>query len=277
MKHPSSPIVSAQWLYENINHPNIIVLDASIYADHSKKFIEFQDSIPGTLFIDLRKDFVDTTNELPNAFPSEEQFEKNCQKMGIKNENTVIIYDNRGIYTSPRAWYLFKSMGHQNVFVLNGGLPAYKAQGFILDSLKTKSEKQSNYKSAFNPSTVKSYNQIVELLSDRHYCIIDARSSGRFTGNEAEPRPEIKSGCIKNSINLPYVKVLKNGFYRSKDELNELISSLNIHNKELIFSCGSGITACIILLAAEIVNDNPKSLFDGSWTEWATRQKLFKA
>jgi len=274
MKNPSSPIVSAQWLKEHISNPNLIVLDASIYADHSKPFLEFQKAIPGALFFDLRKDFVDTSQHLPNTFPSAQQFEKNCRKLGLNNDNIVVIYDNRGIYTSPRAWFLFKSMGHKNVFVLDGGLPAYQSKGDDLSLLQTSSNNQSNFKSAFHSAKVKSYDEIRKLADNKNFCIIDARSAGRFLGTEEEPRPEIKSGHINNSCNLPYTKVLKNGFYRSKDELVDLFNALNTDKKELIFTCGSGITACIILLAAEIVNDNSKSLYDGSWTEWATKQKL---
>ncbi|MFK8037654.1 MAG: sulfurtransferase [Crocinitomicaceae bacterium] len=269
------PIVSAEWLNNNLNESKLIILDASIYADRSENFIIDQISIPNAILFDLRKDFIDDTSKFPNTIPSAEKFEKNCQKLGINKESTIITYDNRGVFTSPRAWWLFKSMGHESVYVLNGGLPAWRKEDFQLSNLKTKGNIEGDFKVQYQRGNIQKYKDMLAISENNSYCIIDARSEDRFNGVEAEPRPALKSGHIKNSGNLPYSKVLKNGFYRTKEELTILFSKLDVENKKLVFSCGSGITACIILLAAELVLDNEKSIYDGSWTEWATNQQLF--
>lgn len=274
MTTPDIPLVSAEWLNDNLNKNELIILDASTYADRSESFIQDQESVPNALLFDLRKDFVDTSSSFPNTIPPVLQFEKNCRKLGINNKSTIVIYDNKGIYLSPRAWWLFKSMGHESVFVLNGGLPAWKKKVYQLSCLKVKNSSEGNFTANYQAHRIQFYEDILNHQKDTSYCIIDARSEDRFDGTGLEPRPELKSGHIKNSYNLYYKKVLKYGFYKSKEDIKVLFSQLGLQNKKIIFSCGSGITACIILLAAELVLDNPKSVYDGSWTEWATNQNL---
>ncbi len=277
MKLPDTPLVSVKWLNNNLAEPNLIIIDASIYADRSEKFIEYQESVPGTLFFDLRKDFVNIESKFPNTVPQVEQFEKNSQKLGIKNDSVIVVYDNRGIYTSPRVWWLYKLMGHQSVFILNGGLPAWKKEGFTLSFLKTKNAYEGDFKASPKLEKIALYETIIDTFENNHYCIIDARSKGRFNGTEPEPRSEIKSGHIEHSYNLPYTSVLKNGFFKSDEELKALFSQFDFKDKDLIFTCGSGITACIIMFAAELILSNKKAVYDGSWTEWAFKQELFTA
>jgi len=260
------PIVSATWLFNHLNDPDLIILDASQKTASG----DFNNSrIKGARHFDLNNEFRDTSNELPNTFPSAEQFEKNCRKLGINRSSKIVVYDNLGIYLSPRVWWMFKTMGHQNVAVLNGGLPEWIRLGYTSVSEKGNNVLPGDFQSKFNPEMLKDYNFISSNISLQESVLIDARSAGRFEGIAPEPREGLPSGHIPGSINLPYTAVLKNGKFKPKEDLVELFNTLNIEEKSLVFSCGSGITACIILLASELVVDNKKSVYDGSWTEWA--------
>ncbi len=166
-------------------------------------------------------------------------------------------------------------MGHQNVSVLNGGLPEWEAKGFAIEDIAVKEYAHGNFKVNYDTGSFSDFDFITTKTITQISQVIDARSNGRFSGTANEPRKELQSGCILNSSNLPYTAVLNNGKYKSNDELNTLFHDLDLKNKPLVFSCGSGITACIILLAAKQVLTNTMSVYDGSWTEWAIKNELF--
>ncbi len=183
------------------------------------------------------------------------------------------MYDNLGIYSSPRVWWMFKTMGHQNVYVLNGGLPDWIENKYPTEEKQPQQYELGSFKAQFNSEKVKNYNFIKNNLNNERQLVIDARSSGRFNGTAPEPREGLRSGSIPNSVNIPFGDVLENGKYKSKEELKTIFSKINPENKALIYSCGSGLTACIILLAGELLLPNKTSVYDGSWTEWAQIEK----
>ena len=190
--------------------------------------------------------------------------------MGINQNSKIVVYDNLGIYTSPRVWWMFKTMGHQEVAVLNGGLPEWVKKGYATTSIQQNTYKKGNFKATLNSDVVLNFEAMQSCSTNREAIIFDARSKGRFEGTAPEPRAGLRSGSIPNSLNLPWKEVLKNGKFKSKKALKEIFSKIK-KEESMVFSCGSGLTACIILLAAELVNDNPKRVYDGSWTEWAQR------
>ena len=271
----TNPLVSVEWLHATIENEHIVILDASLkkVGDTSK---ENSVSIPSTRFFDIKNKFSNTNSDFPNTIPSAKQFEKECQKLGINNNSKVIIYDTIGIYSSPRAWWLFKTMGHNEVYVLNGGLPAWIRKGYKTVTKQPKEFKLGNFKASYNASNVKSYKQILNNISEEQFLLVDARSEGRFNGTTEEPRKSLQSGHIPNSINISYQTVLIDGMYKSNSALRTLFSKKNIDSKKVVFSCGSGITACIVMLAYVLIFENELCLYDGSWTEWATLQKLTK-
>ncbi|MCL4109520.1 UNVERIFIED_CONTAM: hypothetical protein GTU68_038915 [Idotea baltica] len=197
-------------------------------------------------------------------------FQQEARLLGVNNESTIIIYDNMGIYSSPRVWYMFKSMGHENVHVLDGGLPAWIKEENDVEKIKEETYDIGNFTAVFDKGSTRSTFDILQNIDTRKAQLIDARSEGRFNGTAPEPRAELKSGHIKGSLNIPFTKVLSEGKYKSKEELKDLFNP----DKPMIFTCGSGLTACIVLLGAEIANDSPKSVYDGSWTEWALTHNL---
>lgn len=264
-----STVVSSQWLNTHFQDEDIVILDASEKENKSDLKTEYPDlQIVGARYFDTKNTFRDKSNPIPNMLPKPPDFESECRKLGIKTDSRIVIYDNLGVYNSPRVWWMFKVMGHKSVAVLDGGLPDWVNSGYKTESIKDNSARDGNFVSNFQPHLVKVAAEVLDNVSSKNCTVIDARSSGRFHGTSPEPRADLKGGHIPNSINLPFSEVLRNGKFIAKDDLRTVVSKLNISNKPLIFSCGSGITACIILLAMELVNSNPKSIYDGSWSEW---------
>lgn len=255
----------------------LIILDCTIpKVTATKDQSKTKQVIPGALFLDLKKKFSKQASQFPNTIPSKEQFEAECRKLGINKDSRVIVYDDLGIYSSPRAWWLFKVFGFDNVQVLNGGLPEWIGSNLsTVDSYSAVST-EGNFEVKFNPDYVFLYEQIKQNSISKDFCILDARSEGRFNATAPDPRPDLESGNIPNSINLPYSKVLDGNKMKSVKELLLIFEELNLNDKELIFSCGSGITACIILLAHHICFKSELNVYDGSWTEWATLSGLTK-
>lgn len=262
--------VSTQWLKENLNNPDLIILDASQLGNKAGLTAQIENiKIKSARIFDIKNKFSDTNSEFPNTLLSEKAFEMACQQIGINQNSKIVVYDNLGIYTSPRVWWMFKTMGHNNIAVLDGGFPAWIAQGNETEEIKSSNYQKGNFKAQFNSPKAKDYAAIKNNLRTQQALVIDARSEGRFKGITPEPRADLRGGNIPQSINIPFQEVLENGYFKSKASLTEVFSHLNT-NQPLIFSCGSGITACIILMAYEMVMGNETAVYDGSWTEWAT-------
>jgi thiosulfate/3-mercaptopyruvate sulfurtransferase len=165
-------------------------------------------------------------------------------------------------------------MGHKKVMVLNGGLPAWQAAGGATEAFQENPAQAGTFTAQLQLDQIQYTDAMLENTKQARAQVLDARSAGRFVGTEPEPRAGLSSGHIPGSKSLPFTKVLKDGKFKSKEELQEIFKALELDEKPLVFSCGSGITACISLLAAEQVLDHPKSVYDGSWTEWATTEGL---
>jgi len=265
-----TPTVSIEWLVTHLNHPNLVLLDATKTKVGQKELSEEAKTkrIPRSRIFDLQNIFKDQEATLPNTMPSPEYFESEAQKIGINNDSIIVVYDHHGIYSSPRAWWIFKTMGHQNVAVLDGGFPAWKNANLPIAIQADYDGEKGNFKTDYQPNLIKSATEVLESLEQEEVTILDARSEGRFNGTAPEPRAHLKSGHIPGSQNLPSGKIIKDGKLLPKTELKEIYAALNLENKEVIFSCGSGMTACVIALGAEIAGHHSKAIFDGSWTEW---------
>lgn len=271
-----NPLVSVKWLSENLTNPDLIILDASTKNNKSNLSTEFPDiQIKNSIPFNMETTFLDKESKLPNMMPDAEIFTKESQKLGINKDSIIVIYDNLGIYTSPRAWWMFKSMGHKNVSVLDGGLPAWKKAALPTESIEVVNIlKPGDFVAHYQPNLVKDSNAILKNIEQKDFLVIDARSENRFSGSMPEPRAEMASGHIPNSINLPYSLVLEQGEMKSKKELEDVFKKLQLTDESLVFTCGSGVTACIILLASELIMENNKALFDGSWSEWGQLNKF---
>lgn len=263
-------LVSFQWLSEHLEDENLILLYTTLIA--KKETIPANQEnlkIKGARFFDLKETFSDQDSDLPNTFPNEFQFQEECRKLGINKNSTIVVYDTLGIYSSPRAWFLFKSMGHEQVYVLNGGLQEWIKSGFPTVNKKKKQFELGNFEAKFQPKFLTDFQGIKRNLETNTAQVIDARSELRFLGKAPEPREGLRSGNIPNSCNLHYASLLEGGKYKSVEELKKCFIPFE-NEKELIFSCGSGITACILFLAASEFLNAKLSVYDGSWTEWGS-------
>ncbi|CAL2092378.1 thiosulfate/3-mercaptopyruvate sulfurtransferase [Tenacibaculum sp. 190524A05c] len=270
----SSPVVTVEWLHKNIDAENLVLLDATIKKVGSSEESSEKVQISGAINFDLKGVFLNKEGEFPNTVPTSEHFENEVQNLGINNDSCVIIYDDLGVYSSPRAWFLFRLFGITNVAVLNGGLPKWKDNGYKVVPPNEMNLNKGNFKIKEISGKVVDFNVVSENINSQEFCVADARSNDRFLAKVPEPRKDLKGGHIPNSLSLPYTEVQHNGEMKSQDELQEIFNSINTNSKNYIFTCGSGITACILALALEITGNTNYSVYDGSWTEWASIPNL---
>ncbi len=266
----TSPLVSVSWLSTHRDHPDLMILDATIKKVAANTLETYTNlAIKNTRFFDIKGTFSDTSTNIPNMLPSPEVFSEACKVLGINSNHTIIVYDKLGIYSSARVWWMFTSMGHKNVAVLDGGLPAWKNANLPCEEIHNqKTFQRGNFEANYNPKLVVNAAIVHDSILDKNTLILDARSPGRFKAEEPEPRESLKGGHIPNAMNLHYTKLLRDGKMLPIQELKEIFSDYTMEHKKLIFTCGSGITACIIMLAATLCGYKNMSIYDGSWSEW---------
>lgn len=278
----SSPLVTCQWLQENLDNDNLVLIDASMATVIGKEPIVYDQPvcIPGSYQVDLEGRLCDTESSQPHAFPTENQVTEEARRLGITSESLVVVYDNQGIYSAPRAWWIFRAMGVKHVFVLDGGLPQWLAEGREVVSAPVANAAMSgSFVANFDHSRVRGWAYVLNHLENEQVTVIDARSRERFLAQAPEPRPGVRAGHIPNSHNLPFANVLEGDRFKPVSELKAIFSEhaptlQSANEQQMVFSCGSGITACIILLAAELAGYDYLSLYDGSWSEWGRDASL---
>jgi len=263
-------LVSVKWLHNHLNDDNLLIFDASMnkVTSNANEVEVFQ--IQNTQYFDIKHVFSDTNAPFPNTVPLQEQFTKEAQRLGVNNDSIIVVYDDKGIYSSARAWYLFKAFGFKNVAVLDGGLPEWIANGYKVENKKSNSRSNGNFVAHFNPKAFKFFKDIQESSKNKNHLIIDARSENRFKGLAPEPRKGLRSGNIPNSVNIPFPELLDGNCFKSEGNIAKEFDKVNALNQHLVFSCGSGITACILALGAELIDKNDVSVYDGSWTEYGS-------
>lgn len=267
---------------------NIVILDASIPPVGKMSMPEAcwpKVSLPNAKRFDINGDFRDPNGEYSHMMATSEQFNQAASKHGISDDENIVIYDCFGIFSSPRAWWMFKAMGHKNVAVLDGGLPAWLAsnKGAELrvsdNSDAPKSEHIAReYNGRLNESYFINWQSVQAAIDQEGFSIVDARAALRFSGEAPEPREGMRSGHIPSAISLPYSELLASeNMFKPKEQLKAVFAKHldNVDGEHnYIFSCGSGVTACVIALAADIIGLKNLSVYDGSWSEWGSRAEL---
>ncbi|WP_169568796.1 3-mercaptopyruvate sulfurtransferase [Sneathiella limimaris] len=274
--NPTS-LVSTEWLSQNISSPDIRIVDASWYmpGENRDPKAEFEAAhIPGAVFFDI-DDIADTDSSLPHMIPAPEKFSSKLRKLGLGDGNRIIVYDGSGIRSAARAWWMIRLFGHDDVSILDGGLPKWQAEGRAIDDLPTKPIER-HFTSRINNLLVKEKDQVLANIDSQKAQVLDARSKGRFEGTEAEPREGLRGGRIPGSYNLPFNDLLTSeGTLKSADELKAAYEASGIDlKKPVITSCGSGITACVLAFGLHMLGHRDVAVFDGSWTEWALDETL---
>ena len=265
-------LVGTNWLEEKIN--NVKIIDCSWHMPQAKRdgFEEYtKEHIPNAIFFDLDKNSkIDT--DLPHMLTDSNSWEKSMSNMGIENKDEIVIYDNSDVISSCRCWYNLIYFGHDPklVHVLDGGLKKWKKENKTTNNKKVITE-TTVYSCKENTELVKNKKQIDENIDKNDFNIVDARSKERFEGKVAEPRKGLRSGSIKNSFCLPFGELINDDHtFISKDKISEKFKSFNFdHSKNIVFSCGSGITASVLALAYSLINDKyMPTIYDGSWSEY---------
>jgi len=267
------PLVTADWLAKNAPANDAIrVVDGSWYLPTQNRDprAEYEaEHIPGAVFFDIDA-ISDTASDLPHMLPSTEGFDAAVGALGIANHHAVVVYDGAGIFSSPRVWWMFRTFGHDNVAVLQGGLPAWKAAGNRTDSEVPTVSRQS-FSSHYDGRLVRDSKAVLANVDTQIEQVVDARSAGRFEGRDPEPRAGLKSGHIPGSINLPYGDLLDpaSGCMLAPDRIKARLDAAGINlGAPITTTCGSGISAALLALAFFTLGHTETAVFDGSWTEW---------
>jgi thiosulfate/3-mercaptopyruvate sulfurtransferase len=268
----SDDIVSTEWLDAHLGSPDICIIDASWHMPATKREAkkEFAEGhIPGAQFFDI-DDLSDTASALPHMLPSPEKFSSRMRKMGIGDGKRVIAYDAAGLFSAARAWWMFKVFGHNDVAVLDGGLPKWKAEGRPLEDGPALKPQERHFTARVRSMMVRDMKDVAAALKTGSAQVADARSGPRFRGEEAEPRPHVRAGHMPGAKNVHYASLLKpDGTLKSPDEIKAVFQTAGIDlSKPVITSCGSGITAAILSLGLTLTGARDHALYDGSWTEW---------
>ncbi|RYV01849.1 sulfurtransferase [Shewanella sp. OPT22] len=274
-------LINTQWLQDNLTNTKLVLLDASMDKVVGRNAIvyDFPVFIPNSGKISLEHELCDLTTSLSNSFPKTAQVESELKRLKISKDSLVVLYDNQGIYSSPRAWWILKTMGVENVLILDGGLPKWLKEGRPvsdkISEVRRDIIKDPNIKLNVNKQNVCDVNLVLESIKKDSVFILDARSKQRFKGITSEPRSGTRSGHIPTSLNLPFNEVLEGDCFKAIKPLSILFDRItNSKNDRIIFTCGSGVTACIILIAARLAGYNNTTLYDGSWQEWGSSLTL---
>ncbi|TDY12264.1 sulfurtransferase [Meridianimaribacter flavus] len=271
MLHVPKPLVSVHWLNQHLAYENLIVLDATIgKVTEANSDSNSSKQIATARFFDIKQKFSDTNASFPNTFPSVEQFTTQTQALGIHNDSCIVVYDDKGIYSSARVWWMFKTFGFNNIAVLDGGLPEWIKHNYPLETKADYSGKPGSFTASYNTGFIKFFDDVVNEVGEDNHIIVDARSQARFSGEEPEPRAGLRSGNIPGSFNIPYTSLLENGCFKDIEQLQAIFKAVLSEHKQTTFTCGSGITACVLALGAELSGYKNLSIYDGSWTEWGS-------
>ena len=277
MKEDARILVSTKWLAKRLENAEVRVLDASWYLPGMDRnpIIEYEKShIPNARFFDI-DDISDNRSDLPHMVPPIEKFMSKVRKLGVGDGHQVIVYDGSGMFSAARVWWLFKMMGHKNIAVLDGGLPKWISDGFPVND-KPPVIRDRHMMVDQISSYVKDVTQVAAASKLGDHEIVDARSPGRFRGEENEPRKGLRKGHIPNSKNV-FFKLLLNEdqTFKNATELKRVFYSAGVDmTKPVITTCGSGVSAAVLNLGLELIGKTDHSLYDGSWTEWGMSPAL---
>ena len=266
------PIVSTHWLADRLKEPDLRIVDAPFYmpGDPRTKQGEFEkEHIPGAVLFDI--DAVkDHANPMPHMMTSPEAFAEAVGALGIGEGDRIVVYDHVGLLSAGRVWWNFRAMGHDEVYVLDGGLPRWIAEDRPLSSGPVTSVTQP-FEARFHPKLVRDIAQVKAALASGVQ-VLDARARDRFQGTAPEPRPGLPSGHMPGAFNTPHSELISGGALKSKAELEALFQGEGVDlDKPIVTTCGSGVSAAIIALALARLGRWDAPVYDGSWTEWASQ------
>jgi thiosulfate/3-mercaptopyruvate sulfurtransferase len=267
-----NPLVTASWLAEHLNDPNTVVLDATLAPPGASSALDphasyLAEHIPGALYFDIEA-LSDHSTSLPHMLPTPEAFAEAMSALGVGSEMRIVVYEQQGVFSAPRAWWMLRTFGAKDVHVLDGGLAAWNELGLPVEA-GAASSLPATFHATLNPNAVVDLPALQQLLAS-HAQMLDARSAGRFQGTAPEPRAGLPSGHMPGATNVPFTTLVEGGRLKPASELREIFAAAGVDLKQPITTtCGSGVTAAVVYLGLELAGANRLSLYDGSWAEYA--------
>ena len=270
-------LVSTDWLAENLGAPDLRILDASWYlpTDYRDPKVLFDAvHIPGARFFDI-DDISDKNSDLPHMAPPVEKFMSRVRALGVGDGHQIVVYDSKGLFSAARVWWLFRMMGHEAIAVLDGGLPKWIAEGNTIETAAPVI-RDRHMTVQPQPHMVRDVTQVALASKLNQAEIVDARAAERYRGDAPEPREGLRAGHIPNSKNVPFKTLLNDDqTMKTAAEIKAIFTAASVDlRRQIITTCGSGVTASVLSLALEIIGHRDHSLYDGSWSEWGSYEDL---
>ncbi len=269
------PLVSTQWLAENLGRSDLVVFDATMYLpnepeDGRSEYLRAH--IPGARFFDIDA-IADEQTELPHMLPTPGSFARLIGALGVGNRSAVVFYDQKGLSSAARGWWMMGVFGHDNAAVLDGGLPKWRAEGRPIEAGEPKPATPEPFVPNYRAQRVRGIGDLLANLQQETELVLDARAAARFKGTAPEPRPGMRSGHIPGAASLPYSELLNADFtFRAPEALCQRFAAAGADgSRAVVTSCGSGVSAAILTLGLVLAGLPQGALYDGSWTEWGGR------
>ncbi|MBZ9598062.1 sulfurtransferase [Streptomyces yangpuensis] len=265
------PLVGADWLAARLGEPGLVVFDASVGAHRAAAR-----RIPGARPFDLDGDLSDHAAAAPHTMPGAAEFTEALRSLGLDDTDTVVVYDGAGIYSSARAWWMLRAMGFDRAAVLDGGLPAWAAAGLPVEDAGPRYEgPRGSFTARPRPGLLIDAEEVAAALADPAAAVLDARTRERFEGTAPEPRPGLRGGHMPGAVSLPFGELQRpDGLMRPAAQLRAVFEATAGDRERLRFSCGSGVTACVLALGADLAGYRDLAVYDGSWSEWGLPSPL---
>jgi thiosulfate/3-mercaptopyruvate sulfurtransferase len=269
-----NPLVSAAWVADRLGDPEMVLLDATLppvgvtpVVDVHGRYLERH--LPGAVFFDI-DELSDAASGLPHTLPAAAAFSRSVEALGVAREATLVVYEQEGVFSAPRAWWMLRTFGAERVYVLDGGLEAWMEAGLPTESVAVR-RSPASFAAELTPGAVVDFAGLQATLAAGGQ-VLDARSAGRFAGSVPEPRPGLSSGHMPGATSVPFTELVAAGRFKPVEDLARVFAGRGVDvGRAVTTSCGSGVTAAVLALGLELCGAEEVRLYDGSWAEYAQR------